>query len=125
MSSLTGVRVIDLSRLLPGPYATQLLADMGAEVIKIERPPEGDYARAMPPYIGLRDEQFERYVFAQNNRGKKSVALDFNGTDGRETLLRLCEQADIFIESFRPGAMARGRIMRRDVRGMDGLSTAR
>ncbi len=107
MNFLTGIRILDLSRLLPGPYATQLLANLGAEVIKIERPPEGDYARAMPPYIALRGDQFEGAVFAQNNRRKKSVALDFDAPRGRAVLLRMCERADVFIESFRPGALAR------------------
>lgn len=107
MNALTGIRVLDLSRLLPGPYATQLLANLGAEVIKVERPPLGDYARAMPPYLALRDDQFEGAVFAQNNQHKKSVALDFDKARGREILLRLCERADVFIESFRPGALAR------------------
>lgn len=107
LNLLAGVRVIDLSRLLPGPYATQLLANLGAEVIKIERPPEGDYARAMPPYISLRAEQFEGSVFAQNNQNKKSVALDFDTAEGRELVLKLCEKADVFIESFRPNALKR------------------
>ncbi len=107
MQALDGVRVLDLSRLLPGPYATQLLANLGAEVIKIERPPEGDYARAMPPYVELADDQFEGAVFTQNNQNKKSVALDFDDARGREILLRLCERADVLVESFRPGALAR------------------
>lgn len=106
-SALNGVRVLDLSRLLPGPYATQLLAQMGAEVIKIERPPLGDYARAMPPYVALGDEQFEGAVFAQNNRHKKSVAVDFDDARGSELVLKLCERADVFIESFRPNMLAR------------------
>lgn len=110
MNSLAGVRVIDLSRLLPGPYATQLLADMGAEVIKLERPPDGDYARAMPPYIALDEERSEGFVFAQNNRGKKSVALDFDSPEGRETLVRLCKGADVLVESFRPGTLARRKL---------------
>lgn len=107
MRSLEGIRVLDLSRLLPGPFATQLLADLGAEVIKIERPPEGDYARAMPPYLSLSDEQFEGAIFSQNNRHKASVVLDFDTAQGREMLLRLAEKADVFIESFRPNTMTR------------------
>lgn len=111
MQSLKEIRILDLSRLLPGPYATQLLADLGAEVIKVERPPEGDYARLMPPYTALGTERMEGAVFAgavfwRNNRGKKSIALDFYNAQGREILLRLCEQADALIESFRPGVMA-------------------
>jgi crotonobetainyl-CoA:carnitine CoA-transferase CaiB-like acyl-CoA transferase len=104
---LEGIYVLDLSRLLPGPYATQLLANMGAEVIKIERPPLGDYARAMPPYITLSEEHIEGSVFAQNNQGKKSIAVDLDQPDGQELVLQLCERADVFIESFRPRALAR------------------
>lgn len=107
MTSLQGIRILDLSRLLPGPYATQLLANMGAEVIKIERPPRGDYARMIPPYIALNDLQFEGSVFAQNNQNKKSVALDFDAPAGRALLLRMVERADVFVESFRPGTLAR------------------
>lgn len=107
MKSLAGIRVLDLSRLLPGPYATQLLADLGAEVVKIERPPLGDYARALPPYLALEDDRLEGAVFAANNRNKASVALDFDDARGREILLKLCERADVFIESFRPGVLAR------------------
>ncbi|MBI4671899.1 MAG: CoA transferase [Chloroflexi bacterium] len=114
MNSLHGIRILDLSRLLPGPYATQLLANLGAEVIKIERPPEGDYARQMPPFCPLRradttntdDAEWVGAIFAQNNIGKKSVALNFDDARGREILLRLAEHADVLIESFRPGAMA-------------------
>jgi crotonobetainyl-CoA:carnitine CoA-transferase CaiB-like acyl-CoA transferase len=104
--SLKGIRILDLSRLLPGPYATQLLAALGAEVIKVERPPEGDYARMMPPYITLDAERMEGAVFGQNNRSKQSIALDFYDARGREILLRLCEHADVLLESFRPGVMA-------------------
>lgn len=111
MPALEGIRVLDLSRLLPGPYATQLLANLGAEVIKIERPPEGDYARMMPPYAKLDAEhsegaEFAGAVFGRNNRGKKSVALNFDDARGRAILLRLAQEADVFVESFRPGAMA-------------------
>jgi alpha-methylacyl-CoA racemase len=106
MSALDGITILDLSRLLPGPYATQLLANLGAEVIKIERPPEGDYARALPPYWQLDAERAAGAVFCQNNRGKKSVALNFDDARGREILLRLMAQADVFVESFRPGALA-------------------
>lgn len=120
MNSLEGIRVLDLTRLLPGPYATQLLADMGAEVIKVERPPEGDYARAIPPYIALGAEQFEGCVFAQNNRGKKSIELDFDSAQGRDMLLRLCERADVFIESFRPGTLARRGLDYEAVRARNG-----
>lgn len=106
MQSLAGIRILDLSRLLPGPYATQWLADLGAEVIKVERPPEGDATRWMPPFMALDAERFEGAIFWRNNRGKQSVVLDFFDARGRAILLRLCEQADALVESFRPGVMA-------------------
>src|SRR6202521_4559420 len=107
MNSLAGIKILDLSRLLPGPYATQLLADMGAQVLKIDPPPRGDYAGAMPPYLELDADQIQGAVFCQNNRNKSSIALDFDHAHGREIVLRLCEQADVFVESFRPGMLAR------------------
>jgi alpha-methylacyl-CoA racemase len=100
---LDGVRVLDLSRLLPGPYATQLLADAGAEVIKIEDTGSGDYARAMPPYT----DQGEGAIFDAINRGKRSVALDLKTDGGREAFMRLAETADAIFEQFRPGVVDR------------------
>src|SRR5882724_338900 len=98
---LEGIRVIDLSPFLPGPYLTLALVDHGAEVIKIE-PPEGDPGRA----IGLSDGPSS--VFFKNvNRGKKSVVLDLKQPAGRDALLVLCETADVFVESFRPGTVDR------------------
>jgi crotonobetainyl-CoA:carnitine CoA-transferase CaiB-like acyl-CoA transferase len=99
---LKGLRVIDLSSFLPGPYLTMTLADHGAEVIKIEAPGEGDPGR----HIGLSDGPST--VFFRNfNRGKKSVVLDLKSTEGRELLLALCETADVFVETFRPGVADR------------------
>ena len=99
---LEGVRVIDLSVFLPGPYLTLAMADHGAEVIKIESPGEGDPGR----HIGLSDGPST--VFFRNlNRGKKSVVLDLKDTRQRDALLTLCETADVFVESFRPGAIRR------------------
>jgi crotonobetainyl-CoA:carnitine CoA-transferase CaiB-like acyl-CoA transferase len=98
---LVGLRVIDLSVFLPGPYLTLALADHGAEVIKIESP-EGDAGR----HIGLSDGPHT--VFFRNlNRGKKSVVLDLKTDAGRTALLDLCESADVFVESFRPGVIER------------------
>ena len=96
---LEGIRVIDLSVFLPGPYLTLALADHGAEVIKIEPPGEGDPGR----HIGLSDGPST--VFFRNlNRGKKSVVLDLKDRRRAATrLLALCETADVFVESFRPG----------------------
>ncbi len=99
---LSGLRVIDLSVFLPGPYLTQQLADHGADVIKIEAPGEGDPGR----HIGLSDGPST--VFFRNlNRGKKSVVLNLKDPAERDALLELCDGADVFVESFRPGVMKR------------------
>src|SRR6201986_4586475 len=99
---LEGIRVIDLSVFLPGPYLTLAMADHGAEVIKVEPPGEGDPGRN----IGLSDGPST--VFFRNlNRGKKSVVVDLKDSAQREALLSLCETADVFVESFRPGAVNR------------------
>jgi crotonobetainyl-CoA:carnitine CoA-transferase CaiB-like acyl-CoA transferase len=99
---LSGIRVIDLSVFLPGPYLTLAMADHGAEVIKIEAPGEGDPGR----HIGLSDGPST--VFFRNlNRGKKSVVLDLKDFRQRDALLSLAETADVFVESFRPGAVDR------------------
>ncbi|MFB7369279.1 CaiB/BaiF CoA transferase family protein [Streptomyces sp. NPDC056222] len=92
-SALTGKRVLDLSRLLPGPYATSMLADLGADVIKVEDPAGGDPLRVAPP------------LFVPLNRNKRSIALDLRTDDGRETFLRLARTADAVVESFRPGVL--------------------
>ncbi len=110
MSPLEGIRVLDLSRLLPGPYATQLLANLGAEVIKVEHPPGGDYLRAIPPFVRVLDgerSQTTGAIFAQVNRGKKSVNLNFGDARGRQVLLRIAQTADVLVESYRPGALSR------------------
>ncbi|MEX5684748.1 CaiB/BaiF CoA transferase family protein [Pseudomonas silesiensis] len=99
---LEGIRVIDLSVFLPGPYLTLALADHGAEVIKVENPDQGDPGRRIQP-----SEQGETVFFRNLNRGKRSVCLDLKSGEGRESLLKLCETADIFVESFRPGVMER------------------
>lgn len=98
---LAGIRVLDLSRLLPGPYCTQLLAELGAEVIKVETPLAGDYARMAPPELGFGG------IFESVNRGKRSLAVDYRRPEGRDLLLRLAETADVFLESSRPGQLAR------------------
>jgi crotonobetainyl-CoA:carnitine CoA-transferase CaiB-like acyl-CoA transferase len=96
VSDLDGLVILDLTRLLPGAVATQQLADWGAEVIKIEEPRAGDYARDMNPA-----------VFARTNSGKKSVSVDLKKPRGREIFLQLLRQADVLIEGNRPGVMAR------------------
>ena len=100
---LEGYRVVDLTRILSGPYATMLLADLGAEVIKIERPGAGDDTRSWgPPFWG----DMSTY-FAAVNRGKRSVALDFSTEDGRVLVQRLSAGADVLVENFRPGVTQR------------------
>ena len=94
--ALEGLTVLDLTRLLPGAVATQYLADRGATVIKIEQPGAGDYGRTLSPE-----------VFARTNAGKKSMTLDLKRTGDRAVLLALVKTADILIEGFRPGVMAR------------------
>ena len=99
---LAGIRVLDLTRLLPGPMATLHLADMGADVVKIEDTEAGDYARAMGPARG-RSSVFFQLV----NRNKRAIRLDLKQPQGREVLLRLAKGAEILVEGFRPGAMAK------------------
>ena len=98
--ALAGIRVIDLTRVLGGPYCTQILADHGAEVIKIE-PPQGDETRDWgPPFRDGRAAYFEGV-----NRNKRSMALDLARPEGREVLLRLLEDADVLVENFKPGSL--------------------
>jgi crotonobetainyl-CoA:carnitine CoA-transferase CaiB-like acyl-CoA transferase len=99
---LDGVRVLDLSRFLPGPYLTMTLADHGAEVIKVEEPGQGDPSRA----IGPREAGVSVY-FRNANRGKKSLALDLKAPEGRVVFLRLAHSADVVVETFRPGVADR------------------
>ncbi|HZQ75628.1 MAG TPA: CoA transferase [Burkholderiales bacterium] len=99
---LEGLRVVDLSLFLPGPYLTLALADHGAEVIKVEPPGDGDPTRHLGPADGGCTVYFRSF-----NRGKKSVVLDLKKPEEREALLALCDGADVFVESFRPGVVER------------------
>jgi alpha-methylacyl-CoA racemase len=99
--ALQGVRVLDLSRYIPGPYATMTLADLGADVIKVE-PREGDPMRAFPPRVGD-----ESAAHAALNRGKRSLGVDLRAEEGAALLRRLAGQVDVFVEGFRPGVLAR------------------
>jgi len=99
---LDGLRVLDLSRLLPGPYCSLVLADFGAEVVKVEPPGGGDWLRHVPPL-----EDGMGLLFRALNRGKKSLTLDLNLEEGRAIFLRLVETADVLLEGFRPGVMER------------------
>ena len=99
---LQGLRILDLTRLLPGGYATLLLADLGADVIKIEEPGKGDYVRWTPPMVG----EFSAAHVALN-RNKRSVTLNLKSPEGRELFAQLARSADVVIESFRPGVLER------------------
>ncbi len=101
---LARLRVLDLSRLLPGPYCSRILADFGAQVIKIERPEGGDWLRHAPP---LDPSSSESLLFRALNRGKQSLTLNLKSMEGRAILLRLVETADVLLEGFRPGVMER------------------
>jgi crotonobetainyl-CoA:carnitine CoA-transferase CaiB-like acyl-CoA transferase len=100
---LAGLRVLDLSRILSGPFATMILADLGAEVIKLENPIGGDDTREWaPPYQGDQSA-----YFLSINRNKRGIAVDLKSDAGREIALRLADGADVLVENFRPGAAAR------------------
>ncbi|MGH2807595.1 MAG: CaiB/BaiF CoA transferase family protein, partial [Actinomycetota bacterium] len=99
---LQGIEVLDLTRLLPGGYATMIMADLGADVIKVEEPGKGDYIRWTPPIVG----EFSASHIALN-RNKRSITLNLKTDGGRDTFKRLARGADVVIESFRPGVMDR------------------
>ncbi|WP_445223034.1 CoA transferase, partial [Burkholderia cenocepacia] len=100
--ALDGLKVVDLSRVLGGPYCTQALADHGATVIKIE-PPAGDETRGWgPPFLGD-----TAWYFMGVNRNKEGLALDLSHDEGRAILWRLLEEADVLVENFKPGTLAR------------------
>ena len=104
---LTGLRVLDLSRILAGPWATQTLADLGADVIKVERPGTGDDTRAWgPPFIERDDERSAAYFHAAN-RGKRSVAIDFSTPEGASRVRGLAARTDVVVENFPVGTLAR------------------
>jgi len=111
---LSGLRVLDLSRILAGPSATQMLADMGAEVLKVEQPKSGDDTRRYaPPFLqkghtrdGGEDSEVAAY-FASCNRNKYSVAVDFKKKEGQDVVKRLLQDADVLIENFKPGGLAK------------------
>ena len=107
MKPLAGVKVLDLSRVLAGPWCTQLLADLGAEVIKVERPGSGDDTRHWgPPWQGEGERKVAAY-FLSCNRGKKSAAIDFGRGEGAALVRRLAAGADVVVENFKVGGLAK------------------
>ena len=104
---LEGVRVLDLSRLLPGPFCSLMLADFGADVIKVEDTGMGDYARWSPPFYEGADDSAKSALFLSINRNKRSIRINLKEDGGRDALLRLVRGADVLLESFRPGVMDR------------------
>ena len=106
-TALEGVRILDLTHHIAGPYSTKLLADYGADVIKVERPPAGDPARRMGPFFQDEPHLEGSALFLHLNTNKQSVTLDLKSALGREIALKLAAEADIVVENFRPGVMAR------------------
>ena len=102
MPPLDGVRVVDLTRVLAGPFCTMMLGDMGAEVIKIEEPGKGDDTRGWPPFV-----HGEATYFLSVNRNKKSLTLNMKAPEGQGILRALIAKADVLLENFRPGVLDR------------------
>lgn len=101
---LAGLTVLDITRVVAGPFCSMLFADMGATVIKVEHPDDPDYARTFPPFVGSDDEQLSAF-FTQFNRNKLGITLNLKSSEGRELLKRLIRKTDILVENFRPGTM--------------------
>src|SRR5207342_1480601 len=110
---LAGIRVIELANFIAGPLAGTLLADMGADVIKIE-PPKGDMGRAMPPQTNN-----ESVSFVALNRNKRSLVLDLKQPAAREVLLKLAARSDVFLEAYRPGALEKMGLGSADVKAVN------
>ena len=103
---LRGLVVVDVTRVVAGPYCTMMLADLGATVIKVENPAEPDYVRTFPPFVQGESGRASAF-FAQYNRHKLGISLDLKSEKGRALLRDLVAKADLFVENFRPGTMAR------------------
>jgi alpha-methylacyl-CoA racemase len=106
-AALAGLNVLDLTRLLPGGFCSLLLADFGAEVVKVEDTGLGDYLRWSPPYHEGVEESARSAMFLALNRGKRSIRVDLKSEPGKEVLRRLAREADVLVESFRPGVLDR------------------
>lgn len=101
---LSGVTVLDITRVVAGPFCSMLLAELGATVIKVEHPDEPDYARTFPPMVSNDDEEFSAF-FAQFNRNKLGITLNMKTDEGKALLRKLVRRADVLVENFRPGTM--------------------
>jgi alpha-methylacyl-CoA racemase len=104
---LSDVRVLDLTRLLPGGFCTLLMADLGADVLKVEDTGMGDYVRWAPPYYEGAEDSAKSALYLSLNRGKRSIRIDLKADGGREVLLRLAREHEVLVESFRPGVLDR------------------
>src|SRR3989440_4849239 len=104
---LEGISVLDLSRLLPGGFCSLLLSDFGADVVKVEDTGMGDYVRWSPPYYEGAEQGANSALFLALNRGKRSIRVNLKSDEGRDVLLRLARDADVLLESFRPGVLDR------------------
>jgi CoA:oxalate CoA-transferase len=105
--ALSGIRVLDLTHYIAGPYCTKLLADYGAEVVKVEKPTTGDGARTLPPFFANQPGVERSGLFCFLNTNKQGVTLNLKHERGREIALQLAQQADVLVENFRPGVMDR------------------
>ena len=117
---LKGLRVLDMSRILAGPSATQVLGDLGADVVKVEKPGEGDDTRRWgPPYLpdGQGGETDESSYYLSCNRNKRSLTLDFTKPEGREIARALAARADVLIENYKTGTLARYGLGYDDLKG--------
>lgn len=103
---LAGLKILDFTTLLPGPYATQLLADMGAEVLRVESPTRPDLVKLMPPFVGDKSCRVSA-AHATLNRNKQSISIDLKHEDAKEIIHKLVREYDVVIEQFRPGVMQR------------------
>ena len=111
---LDGIKVLDMTRVLAGPYCTMLLADMGADVVKVERPGAGDDTRGYgPPFLNG-----ESAYFLSINRNKKAITLNFHLPSGQEIFRQLAQRADVILQNFRPGALDRWHIGYEDIRAV-------
>ncbi|MBI3796208.1 MAG: CoA transferase, partial [Deltaproteobacteria bacterium] len=114
--ALSSIRVLDLTHYIAGPYCTKLLADYGAEVIKIEKPDTGDGARTLPPFFADQPGRERSGLFFFLNTNKQSMTLNLKQDRGREIVRRLAQQADVLVENFRPGVMSRLGLTHEDLR---------